>query len=275
MRRLLALLLLAAAPAQAEAWRASYLITVAGAPVMEAEVAFDLGGAGYRVETRTRPRGVGSLLLRGESVSLSEGRWQGAEARPAYHEARSHWRSGPRRTRLDYGPDGEPRLAVLEPAEDIPRAPLPPGPRAGTLDNLSALAQLARHVRDTGRCDTGATAFDGRRLTRFEVTRDPVMQAADGGLLDREPPAGRLRAGPSRFGQPHRDPRPVRGAAPRRAGAAGAGGDRRALVGPHRGAARLRHARVTGAARPPSTAPSRPGSSAGAAATRSAPSPEP
>lgn len=183
MRRLLALLLLAAAPAQAEAWRASYLITVAGATVMEAEVAFDLGGAGYRVETRTRPRGVGSLLLRGESVSLSEGRWQGAEARPAYHEARSHWRSGPRRTRLDYGPDGEPRLAVLEPAEDIPRAPLPPGSRAGTLDNLSALAQLARHVRDTGRCDTGATAFDGRRLTRFEVTRDPVMQAADGGLL--------------------------------------------------------------------------------------------
>jgi hypothetical protein len=183
MRLLLALLLLAAAPAQAEAWRATYAITVAGAVVMEAEVAFDLGGATYRVEARTRTRGLASLLVRGESLTLSEGSWQGGQARPRVYETQGHWRGTARRARLEYGADGEPQVLVMEPAQDMARSPLPAGPRAGTLDNLSALAQLVRHVRDTGRCDTGATGFDGRRLTRFEVTRDPVVPAADRGLL--------------------------------------------------------------------------------------------
>jgi hypothetical protein len=183
MRRLLALLLLAAAPAQAEAWRATYAITVAGAVVMEAEVAFDLGGEAYRVEARTRTRGLASLLVRGESLTRSEGRWHGAQARPRVYESQGYWRGTARRARLEYGPDGEPRVLVMEPAQDMARTPLPPGPRAGTLDNLSALAQLVRHVRDTGRCDVTATGFDGRRLTRFEVTRDPVVQVADRGLL--------------------------------------------------------------------------------------------
>lgn len=187
MRRLLALLLLAAAAAplqaQAEAWRATYVITVAGAVVMEAEVAFDLGGETYRVEARTRTRGLASLMARGESVTLSEGRWQGGQAQPRLYESQGHWRGTARRARLEYGPDGEPRVLVMQPAQDMARAPLPPGPRAGTLDNLSALAQLVRHVRDTGRCDVTATGFDGRRLTRFEVTRDPVVQVADRGLL--------------------------------------------------------------------------------------------
>jgi hypothetical protein len=183
MRRLLALLLLAALPAQAEAWRATYAITLAGATVMEAEVAFDLGGDSYRVEARTRTRGLASVVVRGESLTLSEGRWQGALARPRLHESQGHWRGTARRARIEYAPDGEPRVLLLEPAQDMPRAPLPPGSRAGTLDNLSALAQLVRHVRDTGRCESSATGFDGRRLTGFDVTREPAPQARDGGLL--------------------------------------------------------------------------------------------
>jgi len=187
MRRLLALLLLAAAPApiqaHAEAWRATYAITVAGAVVMEAEVAFDLGGEAYRVEARTRTRGLASLLVRGESLTLAEGRWQGATASPRLYESHGYWRGTARRARLEYAADGEPRVLLLEPAQDMARAPLPAGSRAGTLDNLSALAQLVRHVRDTGRCETTATGFDGRRLTRFEVARDPVVQVADRGLL--------------------------------------------------------------------------------------------
>ena len=183
MRCLLALLLLAAAPAQAEAWRATYAITAAGATVLEAEVAFDLGGETYRVEARTRTRGLASLVVRGQSVTLAEGVWQGALARPRVYESQGHWRGTARHTRLEYGRDGEPRVLLQEPAQDMARAPLPAGPRAGTLDNLSALAQLVRHVRDTGRCETGATGYDGRRLTRFEVMREPVTQVADRGLL--------------------------------------------------------------------------------------------
>jgi len=181
----LAALLLLGGPAAAEGWRATYQVTAAGLPIMEAEVTFALGqpGAPYSIESRIRSRGVAAMLFRGEQRSRSEGAWQGATARPRMHETNGNWRGTPRHINLQYGSDGTPRTAALEPAQDMERTPVPDDAKRGTVDSLTALVQLTHHIGRTARCDTQARTFDGRRLTQFEVTTDPIVHVADRGLL--------------------------------------------------------------------------------------------
>lgn len=183
-RAILGLLLLAG-PAAAEGWRASYAITAAGVTVMEADVTFTLGapGAPYSIESRVRPRGVATMLFRGEQQSRSEGVWQGVTTRPRLHESQGNWRGTPRHTLLRYGSDGTPGIVRLEPVEDVERTPIADADRRGTVDSLTALLQLTHQVGRTARCETRARTYDGRRLTQFDVTTDPIAHVADAGLL--------------------------------------------------------------------------------------------
>ncbi len=174
---------LVAAPAAAEPWRATYSISAAGLPVAEVQLRFTLDGPGYSVESRMRSLGIARLFLRGEQVSRSEGAWAAGLPRPRLHLSQGNWRGVLRQTRLEYGPDGAPRVAVLTPAQDMPRSPVPPAATPGTMDGLSAIAGLARHVRDTATCETAARSYDGRRLTQFEVARDPAPPPPGGAAL--------------------------------------------------------------------------------------------
>lgn len=176
-------LALVAAPAAAEPWRATYTVAVAGVPVLEAEFRFTLEGPRYLVESRVRSLGLAALVMAGEQVARSEGVWHGGEPRPVLHETEGRWRGRARRTRLEYGPEGAPRVTRLEPAEDMPRSPVPEAALAGSLDTLSALLLLARRVRETARCDARATGFDGRRLARFEAAAEAPASAAEAHLL--------------------------------------------------------------------------------------------
>jgi hypothetical protein len=171
-------LALLASPATAAPWQASYTFTAAGVTVMEARVDLDTGGPGapYSIETRTRARGLAALLFRGEQVSRSEGTWRGAIPLPRSHRTSGNWRGSPRRIILEYGPGGTPRIAMLEPLQDIERTPVPPEALAGTTEALSAMLQLSRQVRETGRCEGRVRIFDGRRLTQLDLTTDPVRQ---------------------------------------------------------------------------------------------------
>ena len=182
-------LLVFAAPASAERWRASYAITAAGITVMEAVVVFTLGTAGgqagapYSIETRVRSRGIAAMVFRGEGQTRAEGVWQGGTLLPRSYLSTGNWRGTPRRTRLEYASDGAMRVATLEPAQDMERTAVPAEDRRGAIDSLSAIILLTDQVRRTARCDTQARTFDGRRLVQFDVTTDPVVHVADRGLL--------------------------------------------------------------------------------------------
>ncbi|MFL1461196.1 DUF3108 domain-containing protein [Roseococcus sp. DSY-14] len=167
-RILLAAALAGATPAMAAPWRAEYAVTVSGITVLEAQVLFDIDGAGYRVETRTRSRGVATLVSRGHQRTLAEGSWRGGTALPRRYETEGQWRGAVRNAVLDYA-NGAPRIRRLEPPEDMPRTPVPEDALPGTLDSLSILAMLARQVGATARCDGRARMFDGRRLTDFSA----------------------------------------------------------------------------------------------------------
>ncbi|HZH47135.1 MAG TPA: DUF3108 domain-containing protein [Roseococcus sp.] len=166
LHRVLPLLALLSTPALAEPWRAEYALTLAGVRVMEAYLTFDIDSPRYSVETRVRSRGVAAMISRGEQVTRSEGSWRGNEPVPLRHASQGHWRGTARQVTIDYV-GGEPRVALLEPAVDMPRTPIPPGNLRGTVDTLTALAGLVRTVNRTGRCEGTARMFDARRLSHF------------------------------------------------------------------------------------------------------------
>ena len=164
-RAALALVLLAA-PASAERWRATYAVTAAGITIADAEVRFTLGPAGtpYSIETRTRTRGVASWLIRSENQARAEGVLRPGAAHPRRYQSNGTWRGATRRTVLDYAPDGTARIAALDPVHDMDRTPVPEDATRGHIDPLSAIVLLTAHVRETARCDVSARTFDGRRV---------------------------------------------------------------------------------------------------------------
>ncbi|WP_431284082.1 DUF3108 domain-containing protein [Humitalea sp. 24SJ18S-53] len=163
----LALLPLLAAPAAAEPFRATYNVVAAGMTVMEIETVFDLAApAGYRIHMSTRLRGLAGFLISGQQVTAVRGAWAGTQARPARYETDGVWRGETRRILLEY-PAGEPEVRTLIPPNDAEREPVPPDMARGTMDSLSALAQLSRAVGATQSCDATAGVYDGRRRTDF------------------------------------------------------------------------------------------------------------
>jgi len=166
MHRLIALLLLLPAAAQAQSLRAHYEVHAAGMVIMELEARFDLGLAVYGVETRLRTRGLAAVFASGEQVSRVEGGWNGAAALPARYLSEGTWRGNPRRIALDWQ-ERSPRVLELLPPETNEREPIPEAMRRGTTDVLSAVATLARRVGAERHCDGGAQVFDGRRVSEY------------------------------------------------------------------------------------------------------------
>jgi hypothetical protein len=170
MRRFLATLPLLAAlvPAgvSAQALRAVYEVHAAGMVVMELDARVELSHDAYRVETALRTRGIAAVVASGEQVSRASGGWAGAAARPAAFVSEGVWRGRMRRMALSWQ-GGDPQIVELTPPETEEREPVPAAMRRGTTDLLSAIAALARQVRQEGRCDAHAPLFDGRRRSEF------------------------------------------------------------------------------------------------------------
>ncbi|WP_270934071.1 DUF3108 domain-containing protein [Falsiroseomonas oryzae] len=167
MRSILAaLLLLLPGAAAAEALRATYEVYALGSTVLELEARFELTRDAYRVETTLRTRGIAALVASGEQLSRVRGGWAGERPQPADFVTEGVWRGRMRRIALDW--DGaEPRVLDLVPSEAEERDPVPEAMRRGTVDVLSALAQLARQVAREGHCELTAPVFDGRRRSDF------------------------------------------------------------------------------------------------------------
>jgi Protein of unknown function (DUF3108) len=167
---LAALALAIAAPARATPWTATYEFHAAGLRVLEAEFTFDVDGPQYRLEVHSRSRGLFNVFARNEQTTSVSGRWEGDTPRPERYRVRGAFRGQSRIVDMDFAPDGMPRLGALEPSnatdmrEEIPRENL-----AGTIDALSAVAQLSRIVARTERCEADARMYDARRLTRVHA----------------------------------------------------------------------------------------------------------
>lgn len=145
-----------------------YQLYVRGLRVGRLESALELHAGKYRIEVAFRTFGLIGWLFHGHQLDLAEGRLGPSRPEPLLFSGEGVWRGNPRRVRIDYV-GGQPVLRVLEPPNDEEREEVPPALRANTVDPLSAVVQLIRHVAASGRCEGGAVLFDGRRAVGLQV----------------------------------------------------------------------------------------------------------
>ncbi len=164
-----------AAPAQAApapqdtVVHATYEAYAHGLHVMNLSTAMTMGPSSYRMEVTFRLTGLVGFLVRGDSRTVVDGRFDGDQAEPRELFSAGHLRGEPRVTQIDWQ-HGMPSMTQLIPPVEQERDPVPATQQAHTIDTLSAMAILLREVNESGRCDGARQTFDGRRLSEISAS---------------------------------------------------------------------------------------------------------
>jgi hypothetical protein len=169
--RLFGLLALSACPAGAQTnaqVHIDYKIYAHGLHVAALEAGFDLNSASYRLDMSYRTTGLIGWLFKGDQINVVQGGWEHDRPEPQRFFADGVWRGQARRTLIDYVA-GRPLLRQLVPPNEEERETVPPELLPGTVDTLSAIVELIRDVAETGKCETQARTFDGRRLVALSA----------------------------------------------------------------------------------------------------------
>ena len=182
MRYLAAALLLLCLPpvAHAQPVSAHYAAYSTGLNVLRLHAELAIGPRDYRVHLTYRTAGAVGALVRAEQDTVAEGAFVGDRPVPRRFYSFGHFRGRPRVTQIDY-PRGQPEIRTLTPPNEEEREPVPLADQAGTIDSVSAMAQLVRQVNATGRCEGRSRTYDGRRLaelTARTVGREVLEQTS-------------------------------------------------------------------------------------------------
>jgi hypothetical protein len=159
--------------------RATYEAYALGMHVMEIEAAVQFGPDGYRLQLDYHTTGLYGLLVPGHWHAFALGGWLGGNAEPWRFEAVGRWRGEPRHTLIVW--QGEtPSVRIAEDsAEDNERQPLPPDALSGSLDPLSAMAEVI-HRAEADDCRDSVHVLDGRRLSAVVAQNiGPAVLAPD------------------------------------------------------------------------------------------------
>lgn len=196
----------------------SYGTYAAALHVANLDATFRQDAAGYQIDLAYSTTGLFGTLVHSAMDTRAQGAWDGQQARPLQFYAYGTTRGRPHRTWIEYR-DGAPVIRDLQPPNEEEREPVPPGREAGSIDTLSAMAELVRQVAETGRCDGIALTFDGRRLSRISAhTAGTETLTADHGSAFAGPALrcdfeGRVLAGFRKDEAPGRQRRPLLGSA--------------------------------------------------------------
>ena len=167
MRILLLLAVLGVTPARAQT-ELHYAGYAAGSRVVTVTATFDLAGPTYQVRTSYRTAGPAAMLFPGGTDSIVTGRIVAGRPRPDRLFSSGQLRGQTRVTQIEYAND-TPRVRQMQPPNDDGREPVPEARQAHTVDGLTAMADLLRHVMTTGTCEGRITTYDGRRLSEIEA----------------------------------------------------------------------------------------------------------
>jgi hypothetical protein len=184
----LSLCSITAARAQVAQVQLAYDTYAAGIEVMQMNVFFGLGPFNYNINLNYHTTGLVGLFYRGRQINRVRGVWQDEQASPLEFFGEGVWRGHERRTLIAYD-NGLPHVRELEPPQDSEREGVPPELQRRTMDTLSALAQLMRHVERDRTCETAVRTFDGRRVLD--------IAARDGGREQLAPTGRSIFSGPT------------------------------------------------------------------------------
>ena len=148
--------------------RLSYDLYGRGFHVLDVVVELRLTRQGYSVRLHDHSAGFLSLMMHTDVTSTATGLFAATGVQPVHFESSGYSRGAQRRTVLDYA-GGDPVVRVLTPAEPR-RDRVDPAQARGSIDTLSAMADMMHQVQQGGRCDGRALVYDGLRLTRVTST---------------------------------------------------------------------------------------------------------
>lgn len=219
---LIGLLLPCAAFAQARseppAMQIRYATYAAGLRVAEVESGFQFGPFSYQMTLGYHTTGLVGFLFRGHQLDQVDGAWQGRRAEPSLFVGKGEWRGMNRLAEIEYR-QGSPVIRALVPPNIDEREPVPEALQAGSIDTLSALAELIHVVAQTGRCETAVRTYDGRRAVEIEAHTvgeewlEATGRSSFAGKALRCDFSGRMLSG-FKFGDDReRDGRPMHGSA--------------------------------------------------------------
>jgi len=166
-RALIALILLPFA-ARAEPVQARYAAYAAGLNVINLDAGFDITPSAYRVQIVYRTAGTFGFMVRGQQDTTVQGQFVADRAVPQRFYSAGVMRGQQRLTVIDYA-GGQPIVRQLVPPTGNEREPVPAELQRGTIDTLSAMAQLLRQVNDSRLCEGRVMTFDGRRLAELSA----------------------------------------------------------------------------------------------------------
>jgi len=126
----------------------------------------------YALGVDAATRGIADLFVDLRSRLEARGRIAGDWLRPEAMRVETHRRAVDFHTRVDYGADGV-VTAEATPPPTNPVTPVSPPQMRGTVDQLTAYLQLARHLAARGSCALALPVFDGRRRYDLRFTDQP------------------------------------------------------------------------------------------------------
>ena len=208
----------AADPAPAAPVVVAYTAYAAMLPVLRLHASYAIGPADYEVKLAFDTAGMFGALVHAHVDSVASGTLSDGRARPSRYYAAGTMRGQPHVTRIEY-PAGQPRVEQLSPPVEQDNEPVSAAQQAGTIDSLSAMAELIASVGRTGRCDGTQRTFDGRRLSELsartvgEESLAPTGRSSFSGRALRCDLEGRQIAGFARDADPATAGRPLHGSA--------------------------------------------------------------
>ncbi|MEA2776793.1 MAG: hypothetical protein QOF90_2199 [Acetobacteraceae bacterium] len=196
----------------------TYDTFAAGVHVADVQTGFNFGSRTYEMKIDFQTTDFISFFLRGHQSYEVTGVWHGSQAVPAHFIGTGVWRGVDRTTEIDYQ-QRKPVVRLLVPPNADERELVSEQLQANAIDTLSALAELIHRVAETGRCETTARTFDGRRAIELEARTigeqilEPTSRSSFAGKALRCDFAGRMLAG-FKFGDNRdRDSKPMHGSA--------------------------------------------------------------
>lgn len=133
----------------------------------EAEVSYRQSDSRYHLVSNGRTRGVIDVFFPWQGRAETEGLLHDEGRRPLVHEHEGTYNDETRWTRVDW--DGDTPRTETRPPSDLSKVtPVPEDTIAGTSDPWTVLLTVLDNLAATGRCETEAKIWDGRR--RYDIT---------------------------------------------------------------------------------------------------------
>ena len=154
--------------ARADPVQVNYSAYAAGLDVLDMSASFDVTPTQYQARVDYHTVGALGFVLRSNQNTTVSGRFDQGRPMPSRFYSAGTLRGQTRVTQIDYQ-NGQPTIRQLIPPNAEEREEVPADRRAGTIDTISAMADLIRQVNQTGRCEGHVLTFDGRRLTELSA----------------------------------------------------------------------------------------------------------